>query len=74
MIDWNLREHVVDDVVFDDTVEDVAADEAKVAVDGGSSSLDESPLVGLVVHSLGMGMVQVGDSHWKYQSVGGRHM
>lgn len=59
--DFNLREQVVDDVVVDNVVEEVLANEAEVAVDGGESTLDESPRVGVEVVDLLVGVVEVGD-------------
>lgn len=59
----DLREHVVDNVVLNDAVENVTADEAKVTVHGGGSTLDKSPLVGLVVRGLWVGVVKVGDGN-----------
>lgn len=61
VVERDAWEHVVDDVVLNDTVEDVATNEAKVAVDCGSSALDESPVVGLVVRRLLVCVVKVGD-------------
>jgi hypothetical protein len=60
----NLREHVVHNVVLDDAMEHVAADEAKVTVDGGGSALDESPILGLVMRGLLVGVVKIGDSNY----------
>jgi hypothetical protein len=50
-------------VVLDDAVEDVAADEAKLSVNGGSSTLDKSPLVGFVVGGLRVSVVEVRDGN-----------
>lgn len=50
---------MVNDVVLDDSVEDVAANEAEFTVNGGKRTLDKSPLVGLVVRSILVGVVQV---------------
>ena len=55
----NLREHVVHNVVLDDAMEHVAADEAEVTVDSGCCALEESPLVGFVVGSLRMGVMKI---------------
>lgn len=60
----DLREHVVDNVVLNDAVEDVAADETKVTVDGGHGALDEGPLVCLVVLGIFMRVVKVRDGNW----------
>lgn len=52
---------VVQDVGFDDAMEDVAADEAKFAVDGGGGAAGESPGLGGVVWEGGVGVLEVGD-------------
>lgn len=53
----------MDDVVLDDAVEDVATDETEIAVDGGSRSLDESPVLGLVVRCLRVSVVEISDGN-----------
>lgn len=52
---------MVNDVGVDDAVEEVTADEAKVAVDGGEGTLDEGPVLGVEVGNVGVGVVEVGD-------------
>lgn len=52
---------VVQDVGLDDAVEEVAADEAEVAVDGGGGAADVVPAAGLVVGEGGVGVLEVGD-------------
>ena len=49
----------MNDVVLDDAVENVAADETEVTVDSGCCALEESPLVGFVVGSLRMGVMKI---------------
>lgn len=51
----------MDDVRVDDAVEEVAADEAKVAVHGGQGALDEGPALSVKVGDFRVGVVQVGD-------------
>ncbi len=51
----------MDHVVLDNVVEEVAADKAKVTVDGGQSALDKGPALSLKVGDVGVGVVQVGD-------------
>jgi hypothetical protein len=60
----DVREEVVDHVVLNDAVEEVAADEAKLAVDGGQSSLDKGPVLGIIVRHIDVGVVQVGDGNY----------
>jgi hypothetical protein len=52
---------VVHDVVLDDSVEDVASDEAELAVNGGERALGVGPFLGFVVRSVGVGVVEVCD-------------
>jgi hypothetical protein len=60
----NVREHVMNNVVLNDAMEDVAANEAKFTIDGRSGTLDESPVVGLVVRSILVGVVKVSDRNY----------
>jgi hypothetical protein len=60
----HLREDVMHDMVLNDAVEDVAANEAKFTVNSRKGTLDESPLVCLVVRRLGMSVVQVGNGNY----------
>lgn len=50
---------------LDDAVEEVAADETKVAVDGREGALDEGPVVGVEVGEVGVRVVEVRDGHCK---------
>lgn len=52
---------VVKDVGLDDAVEEVAADEAELAVDGGSAATDVVPLLSGVVGERGVGVLEEGD-------------
>lgn len=63
---------VVQDVRLDDTVQQVAADEAKLAVDGRSGALDEGPLLAGVVGQGRVGVLQEGDGNCQNNSVSDR--
>lgn len=52
---------VVEHVGLDDAVEERAADEAHLAVDGGGGAADEVPFFGVVVGEGGVGVLEVGD-------------
>lgn len=52
---------VVEHVGLDDAVEELAADEAHLAVDGGGGAADEVPLLRVVVGEGGIGVLEVGD-------------
>lgn len=62
----DLRKQMVDDVGLDDPVEEISADEAKVAVDGGEGALDVGPVVGVKVGELGVGVVEVGNGNYRH--------
>lgn len=64
----DLREHVVNNVVLDNTVEDVTADEAELTIDGRSSALDKSPVLGFVVGRILMGVVKVCNSNCNWSA------
>lgn len=59
----NLREDVVNHVEINDTVEDLATDEAEWPINGGQSSVQESPSISLVVVAVWVSVVKVSDSH-----------
>lgn len=54
---------VVKHVGLDDSVEDVAADEAEFTINGGSGAASEGPGFGGVVRDGGIGVLEVGDGH-----------
>lgn len=53
----------MDDVVFDDVVEDMLADEPKLAIDCGSGSLEEGPGLGFEFGEIGMRVVEIGNGY-----------
>ena len=59
----DLREQVVNDVLLNDTVENVLANETELAVNSGESTLDVGPALGGVVRKLGVVVVEVGDGN-----------
>lgn len=63
VVEGDVADIVVQNVSLDDTVEDVAADETKVTVDGGSSATGKVPDLGLVVRQSGVGVLQEGDGN-----------
>lgn len=48
-------------MVLDDAVEQMTSNKTKLAVDGGQSTLDKGPALGLVVRHLHVVVVQVGN-------------
>ena len=69
VVEGNGRNVVVQDVGFDYPVEQRAADESELAVDGGCGSTRESPRLGSVMRDRGIGVLQVGDCNLVMQSV-----
>lgn len=61
LVEGNPAEQVVNDMVVDDFVEEVAADEADAPVNGGKGTLGVGPGFGSVVGDSGVGVLQVGD-------------
>jgi hypothetical protein len=56
----------VNHVVLDDAVEDVAANEAKLTINGRSGTLDKRPVFGFVVRGILMGVVKVSDGNYNW--------
>lgn len=52
---------MVNNVVLNDAVEQVAANKAKLSVDSGQGALDKGPVLGLIVRHLHVGVVEIGD-------------
>lgn len=69
VIKWNSRNVVVQDVGFDDPVEERAADESELAVDRGCGSASKIPRLGSVVGDRGIGVLQVRDCDFVTLSV-----
>ena len=63
VIKGNGADIMVQDVGLDNTVEEVAADESKLAVDGGGGAAHEVPLVGGIVGKRRIGVLQEGDGN-----------
>lgn len=53
----------MNDVLLNDTVENVLANETKLAVNSGESTLDVGPAFGGVVRKIGVVVVEVGDGN-----------
>lgn len=68
LVERDPAEEVVHDVVVDDLVEEMAADEAHCAVDGGEGALGVGPGFGGVVRDGGVGVLEVcdGDCYVRY--------
>lgn len=63
VVEGNVADVVVQHVGLDDPVEDVAADEAKVTVNGGGRTTGKIPHLGLVVGEGRIGVLEEGNGH-----------
>lgn len=63
VVEWDRRNVVVEDVRLDDAVQEVAADEAELAVDGSGSATGKVPRIASVVREGWVGVLKVGDGH-----------
>lgn len=61
VVKGDVADVVVQDVGLNDAVQDVAADEAEVAVNGGGGAAGEVPCFGLVVGESRVGVLEEGD-------------
>lgn len=60
---------VVENVGFDDAVQELAADESKFTIDSSSGSTGEIPCLRLIVGKGWVGVLQEGDGNWRYVSM-----
>lgn len=65
VIEGNGGDVVVQDVGFDDAVEEGAADEAEFAVDGGGGAAGEGPGLRAVVRERRVGVLEVCYRYWR---------
>jgi len=63
VVEWDGAHVVVEDVGFDNSVQERTADETEVTVDGCSSTTDVVPALGRVVGKRWVGVLQVGDGN-----------
>lgn len=59
------REYVMNNVIFDDTMEEMATDEAEISINSRQSTLLVGPGFVLVVWNLRMRMVEICDCNFK---------
>lgn len=69
VVEGNGAHVVVQHVGLNDTVEQVAADEAELAVNRGGSTADKVPLLLGVVGERGIGVLKEGDGNWAKVSI-----
>lgn len=63
MVEWDLGEQVMNDMVINDLVEEVAANEAESSVNSTKGTLDEGPRILIVVRNIRMSVVQIGNGN-----------
>ena len=63
VVEWDGADVMVEDVGFDDTMEEAAADESEFAIDGCGGATREVPCRTAVVRKRGIGVLEVGDGH-----------
>ena len=61
VVEWDSRDIVVQDVGFDYSVEQRAADEAEIAIDRGSGSASKTPRLGSIMGDRRICVLQVRD-------------
>lgn len=66
VVERDSADVVVQNMCLNDTVEELAANEAKFAVNGGSSTASEVPNLRLVVRESRVGVLKVGNGNCNY--------
>lgn len=61
VVEWDGRDVVVQDVGFNYSVKQIAADEAEIAIDRGRGSASKVPRLDSVTRDRGIGVLQVRD-------------
>lgn len=65
VVEWDGGYKVVKDVGFDNTVQEMTTDEAKLAVDGCGSTARKCPGVSFIVRQGGIGVLEVRNGHYR---------
>ena len=65
MVEWNRADVVVKHMSFDDSVEEVRADGPEIPVDRRGSTSGEVPCLRLIMRQRRIGMLKVGDCHFR---------
>lgn len=64
MIEWNLGEQVMNDMIINDLVEEVASNEAESSVNSTKGTLDKGPRILIVMRDIRMSVVQIGNGNY----------
>lgn len=59
----HLREEVVHNMVLNNAVEKVTANESEITINSGQSTLDKGPVLGIKVRDVDVGVVEVGNGN-----------
>lgn len=65
VVEWDGGYEVVKDVSFNDTVEEMTTDEAKLAVDGCGSTARKCPGMSFIVRKGGISVLEVRNGHYR---------
>jgi hypothetical protein len=68
VIEWNRADIVMEDVGLDDTMQELAADEAKFAINSGCCTTDIVPAGWGVVRKAGISVLEEGDGNYSIVS------
>jgi hypothetical protein len=68
MIEWNCADIVMEDVGLDDTVQELAADEAEFTINSGRSTAGIVPAGWGVVRKAGISVLEEGDGNYSIVS------
>ena len=66
---FDLRKHVVNDVVLNNTMENMASNETEFTINSRKRTLDKSQVVGIVVSSILVSVVQISDGDYPKISI-----
>jgi len=69
VVEWNRADIVMEDVGLDDTVQELAADEAEFAIDCGCCTAGIVPASRAVVRKAGISVLEEGDGNYSIISI-----
>jgi hypothetical protein len=69
VVEWNRADIVVEDVGLDDTVQELAANEAELAIDSGCCTTGIVPAGRGVVRKAGVSVLEEGDGNYSIVSI-----
>lgn len=69
VVEWNRADIVMEDVGLDDTVQELAADEAEFAIDSGCCTAGIVPAGRAVMRKAGISVLEEGDGNYSIISI-----